>query len=74
MDHGYIQGLEPGKDGSFVERKFNITPDDRDFVINQITETYQKIQNKEFSKGCGACAWCEMHGILPSTEEEGRGV
>ncbi len=72
MDHGYIQGLEPKKDGVFVEKKFNISPDDREFVKDQIKDTYQKIQNKEFSKGCGECAWCEMHGIQPTVEEGER--
>jgi DNA helicase-2/ATP-dependent DNA helicase PcrA len=66
IDHGYIQGLEPKKDGTFVERKVVVTDQDRETVIAQITDTYQKIQNMEFDKGCGKCAWCEMHGITPS--------
>ncbi len=67
MDHGYIQGLEPKKDGSFEEKKFNISPDDREFVAHQLKEVYQKIQNKEFSTGCGECEWCRMHAIEKSS-------
>lgn len=70
MDHGYIQALEPDKDGSFFQRKMVITPEDRDFVTRQITETYQKIQNMEFARGCGKCKWCEMNGITPEIGEE----
>ncbi len=72
MDHGYFQALEPQKDGTFVERKVVITPEDRDFVTLQIQEAWQKIQNKEFDRGCGQCAWCSMHGI--TTDETDTGM
>jgi DNA helicase-2/ATP-dependent DNA helicase PcrA len=71
MDHGFLQALEPAKDGKFIERKVTITPDDRELVTRQIVETYRKIQNMEFSKGCGKCDWCKMHGIVtPSADDE----
>ena len=67
MDHGFIQGLEPEKEGTFEEIKFNISPNDREFVSQQLKDVYQKIQNKEFSNGCGECEWCRMHGIEKSS-------
>jgi DNA helicase-2/ATP-dependent DNA helicase PcrA len=70
MDQGFIQALEPKKDGSFVERKVVVTDQHREMVTNQLIETYQKIQNMEFSKGCGKCDWCKMHGIIAATTDE----
>lgn len=34
-----------------------------DFVINQIVDAYQKIMNKEFTKGCNdkECQWCNFN-------------
>jgi hypothetical protein len=76
MTAGYIQALEPDKDGKFVEKKIEISDDDRAFVTKQITETYQKIRNMEFDKFCGECEWCGMHDLIvpypkEDTDEEG---
>ena len=76
MTAGYIQALEPDKDGKFVEKKIEISDDDRAFVTNQVTETYQKIRNMEFDKFCGECEWCGMHDLIvpypmEDSEEEG---
>jgi DNA helicase-2/ATP-dependent DNA helicase PcrA len=65
MDHGYIQALEPEKNGTFVEKKVVIRPEDREFVTHQIVETYEKIQHMEFDQGCGECSWCRMHDLSP---------
>ncbi|HSF88247.1 MAG TPA: ATP-dependent DNA helicase [Saprospiraceae bacterium] len=72
MDHGWLQALEPEKDGSFKQHKVVISDEDRAIVSRQIVDTYQKIQNMEFSTGCGKCQWCEMHGIvaIPDESEE----
>jgi DNA helicase-2/ATP-dependent DNA helicase PcrA len=70
MDEGYIQALEPKKDGSFVERKVVVTDQHREIVTDQLKDTYQKIQNMEFSKGCGKCDWCKMHGIVVSPTDD----
>lgn len=64
MDHGWLQALEPEKDGTFKQHKVVVTTEDREIVTRQIVDTYQKIQNMEFSTGCGKCQWCEMHGIV----------
>jgi hypothetical protein len=66
---GYIQALEPDKDGKFIEREVKITDEDRTFVTQQIVETYQKIQNLEFEIGCGECEWCRMHELNPPLME-----
>lgn len=70
MTKGYVHALEPKKDGTFVERSIEITESDREIVTQQIVSTYQGIQNMEFSKGCGECDWCKMHGIVPSESDE----
>lgn len=70
MDHGWLQALEPEKDGSFKQHKIVVTDLDRDIVTHQIVDTYQKIQNMEFTKGCGKCDWCKMHGIVASTVDD----
>ena len=42
--------------------KIVISPADIETVTNQITTTWQKIQNREFYKGCGEedCKWCNF--------------
>lgn len=69
MTVGYVHALEPKKDGTFMSRKFNVSEEDRTFVTNQIVDVYQRIQRLEFSRGCGECAWCQMLGIEPPSDE-----
>ncbi len=75
MTAGYILSLEPLRDGRYVEKKVEITEEDRDLVTRQIVEVYQKIQAMDFAHGCGECGWCRMHDLRPPmmelTEEEG---
>lgn len=69
----YFHGLEPYKDGRFYEKLVPVTDHDRQLVTEQITDTWKKIQNLEFEKGCGECDWCRMHDInppIPVLEEE----
>jgi DNA helicase II / ATP-dependent DNA helicase PcrA len=53
--------LEPVEDSYKIE-KITITPGDIATVTQQLTDTWQKIQNKEFKKGCGRpeCEWCNF--------------
>lgn len=53
--------IEPVKD-EYKKDKIDITPEDIETVTNQITNTWQKIQNHEFDKGCGKedCHWCNF--------------
>jgi len=70
MTAGYVLGLEPKKDGTFIERNIHITDHDRNIVRDQILDTWQKIQNLEFENGCGECAWCKMHDLNPPLLEQ----
>jgi len=70
MTSGYVLALEPKKDGTMVQKNIHITDEHRDIVKNQILDTYQKIQNLEFEKGCGECAWCKMHDLNPPLLEQ----
>ncbi len=75
MAAGYVQALEPDKDGKFVQREVQVSDEDRAFVSNLITETYQKIRNMEFDKFCGECEWCQMNDLISPVaddEEEGQ--
>ncbi|HEY6502428.1 MAG TPA: ATP-dependent DNA helicase [Chitinophagaceae bacterium] len=53
--------IEPIENEYKVE-KITITPADIATVTQQITDTWQKIQNKEFKTGCGKpdCEWCSF--------------
>ena len=64
MTAGYIHGLEPFKDGRFYEKQVPVTEEDRMIVTAQIKDTWEKIQNLEFEKGCGECEWCRMHDLV----------
>lgn len=53
--------IEPVKD-EYKKEKLLITEQDIETVTNQITDTWQKIQNHEFTHGCGKedCHWCNF--------------
>lgn len=61
MDYGWLQALEPEKDGTFKQHKVVVTIEDREIVTRQIVDTYQKIQNMELSTDAanvsGGDAW-----------------
>jgi DNA helicase-2/ATP-dependent DNA helicase PcrA len=69
--------IEPVKD-EYKTEKILITKEDIAIVLGQITDTWQKIQNHEFSKGCGKsdCQWCtfvkenHMHVALHEVSDE----
>lgn len=65
MSSGFIQAIEPDKDGKLVRREIIVSEEDRLFVTGLITDTYQKIRNMEFDKYCGECEWCKMHDLNP---------
>ena len=54
--------IEPDKKKNFRKEKIVITPADITTVTQQITDTWQKIQNHEFYIGCGKenCHWCNF--------------
>lgn len=60
MISGELDFLEPDKTGAFVKEKIMIDPHSLSIVKEQIKDTYKKIMNFEFNKGCGKedCQWC----------------
>lgn len=54
--------VEPDDKKVYRKEKILITPPDIETVKQQITNTWQKIQNREFYKGCGKddCHWCNF--------------
>ncbi|MEM9545657.1 MAG: ATP-dependent DNA helicase [Bacteroidota bacterium] len=66
------------KDGKFNKRKFEVEPFEMEIVGDQLTDTYTKIKNHEFTEGCGDehCKWCNFvnenmsMGSLPAEEVE----
>jgi DNA helicase-2/ATP-dependent DNA helicase PcrA len=54
--------VEPDKKKEYRKIKILITPEDITTVIQQITTTWEKIQNREFYTGCGKadCHWCNF--------------
>jgi DNA helicase-2/ATP-dependent DNA helicase PcrA len=70
--------VEPVKKDEYKTEKITITKEDIDIVLEQITDTWKKIQNHEFSKGCGKddCHWCNFvkenhrHVIFHEVTEE----
>ncbi|MFT3904306.1 MAG: ATP-dependent DNA helicase [Niabella sp.] len=54
--------VEPDKDKNYQRKKIVISPEDTATVTQQITETWQKIQDKDFYTGCGKedCHWCNF--------------
>ena len=61
--------VEPDRaQGVFHKKKVEIGPKDLEIVQKQITDTYQKIQQLDFT-GCGKedCSWCQ--GELENANE-----
>ncbi len=54
--------IEPDKKKNYRKEKLIITPADITTVTEQITTTWEKIQNREFYTGCGKddCHWCNF--------------
>jgi len=54
--------IEPDKKKKYRKEKLLITPADITTVSQQITSTWEKIQNREFYTGCGKedCHWCNF--------------
>jgi len=52
--------IEPDNKKVYRKEKVVISPEDISIVTRQITEVWQKIQNRDFYKGCGKpdCRWC----------------
>ena len=70
--------IEPDKKKNYQKKKVIITPADITTVTQQIANTWEKIQNREFYTGCGKedCHWCNfvktnnLAVALHSLEEE----
>lgn len=74
--------IEPGRNGEYFKEKINITPADITTVTQQITESWERIQQRNFYTGCGKpyCEWCNfvknnhlqvaLHTLAASEEEE----
>ncbi len=74
--------VEPDKKKQYRKEKIIITQEDITTVTQQIKNTWQKIQDREFYKGCGKadCHWCNfvkdhrmavaLHAV--ATEDEGN--
>ena len=54
--------VEPDKKKEYRKVRITITPEDITTVTQQIVDTWQKIQNREFYTGCGKpdCHWCSF--------------
>ncbi len=54
--------VEPDKKKAYRKEKIVITPSDTEMVTRQLTDTWKKIQAKEFYTGCGKedCHWCNF--------------
>ena len=62
MRFGKMDFLEPDKDDKFLVKSFEVEDFEVDIVADQLTTTYEKIMNHEFSEGCNddKCKWCNF--------------
>jgi len=73
--------VEPDKKKEYRKEKIIITPEDTNLVREQIADTWDKIQAKDFYTGCGKkdCHWCnfvktndlaiELHDVEETVDE-----
>jgi len=59
---GEVNLVEPDNKDKFLQYKIIVSPQDLDFVGDQLVDVYQKIKKHEFSVGCGdeKCMWCNF--------------
>ena len=67
--------IEPKDNGIFEEKKLVITPEHETVVRQQITDTWNRIREHDFYRGCGKpdCYWCNFvkdHKMYVSLHEE----
>ena len=62
MRSGIMDFVEKTKEGKFYRRKFEVEPFEMEIVEKQLTDTYAKIKNHEFTIGCEeeGCKWCNF--------------
>ncbi|MEO6190492.1 MAG: ATP-dependent DNA helicase [Saprospiraceae bacterium] len=60
VTEGSLYYVIPNIEGEFFKYNFHITAQDKEIVGTLIELVYFKIQNKEFTEGCGkeTCKWC----------------
>ena len=54
--------VEPNKEKKYIKKRIDITPADMEIVLQQISDSWAKIQNHDFYTGCGKedCYWCNF--------------
>jgi DNA helicase-2/ATP-dependent DNA helicase PcrA len=54
--------IEPDKKKIYRKEKVVIKPEDTEIVMDQVKDTWEKIQAREFYTGCGKedCHWCDF--------------
>ncbi|MGX5818286.1 ATP-dependent helicase [Chitinophaga lutea] len=74
--------IEPNRQKEYFREKIEIMPEDITTVTQQLTDSWIRIQNKEFYTGCGKedCRWCNfvkdnklevaLHSLVEEEEEE----
>ena len=62
MRSGIMDFVEKTKEGRFHRRKFEVEQFEMDIVGQQLTDSYEKIKNHEFTNGCEeeGCKWCNF--------------
>jgi DNA helicase-2/ATP-dependent DNA helicase PcrA len=58
----FVEPVVNGGTSKFFKEKFQVLPNELAIVEHQIKDTYFKIKNHEFEKGCGdeSCDWCNF--------------
>lgn len=54
--------IEPDRKKNYQREKVMITPDDTEMLTKQVTEVWNRIQQRDFYTGCGRedCRWCNF--------------
>jgi DNA helicase-2/ATP-dependent DNA helicase PcrA len=79
VEKSAVSWLEADKRGNFPITEISFSRDEISLVKGLVKDVYAKIQQREFSTGCGKddCTWCTMHRdrtlaeAMPRTNEEG---
>jgi DNA helicase-2/ATP-dependent DNA helicase PcrA len=60
--HTQFDFIEPDKNDEFYIERIDISAEEIQHVIKQITDTWEKIQQHDFYTGCGKpdCEWCNF--------------
>ncbi len=62
LEKAVMDFVEKNKANEYDYKEVTISPQDKEYVSQELITAYTQIKNHEFTKGCGKeeCSWCNF--------------